>query len=173
VAHIGDLGDFRLYRNGALVVGAAGQTRETFFAEQDGKGVDADGMTSGSEFALHVIDGEIAFAHGYGQITNAVAGGRRLRTAMRQAEEGSAFLGIVPELIAEHAEGAWRVPEAASDVAGGLVIDEEGTEGLVLALQGELRGEEEVLVSRRRYLIRSAGLHKQIMLPKHEAVNLF
>jgi len=77
------------------------------------------------------------------------------------------------ELIAEDAEGAGGVAEAASDVGGWLVIDEEGTEGFVLALQGELGGKEEVLVGRCRYLIRSAGLHIQMMLQKHEAVNLF
>ena len=48
-------------------------------------------MTGGSQFALHVIDREIAFPHGHGQITNAIAGGRRLRSAMRLAEEGGAF----------------------------------------------------------------------------------
>jgi len=89
------------------------------------------------------------------------------------AEEGSAFQGIVAELIAEDAEGAWGVAEASGDVGGGLVIDEEGTEGFVLALQGELGGKEEVLVGRCGYLIRSAGLHIQMMLQKHEAVNLF
>src|ERR1700720_3961101 len=100
------MSDLRFHRNRALVVGAAGKTREALLTEQDGEGVDADGMTGGSEFALHVVDGEIAFAHGYGQITNAVAGGRGLRTALRQAEEGSALLGIVAELITEDAESA-------------------------------------------------------------------
>src|SRR6266567_4074143 len=51
------------------------------------------------ELTLHVIDGEIAFAHGHGQIANAVAGGRGLRSALGLAEEGSAFLRIVAELM--------------------------------------------------------------------------
>jgi len=34
----------------------------------------------------------------------------------------------------------------------------------VLTLQGELWGEEEVLVGRCDYLIRSAGIHNQIVL---------
>ena len=59
---------------------------------------------------------------------------------MWQAEEGSAFLRIVAKLIAKDAEEAGGVTEAASDVAGGLLIDEEGAEGFVLALLGELRG---------------------------------
>jgi hypothetical protein len=74
-------------------------------------------------------------------------------------------LGIVAELMAEDAEGAGGVAEAASDVGGGLLIDEVSTEGFVLALQGELGGEEEVVVARCRYLIRSAGLHITIVLP--------
>jgi len=122
---------------------------------------------------LHVIDREIAFAHGYGQIANAVAGGRGLGTAMWQAEEGSTFLGIVAELIAEDAEEAGGVAKAARDVGRGLFIDEEGAEGFVLALQGELRRKEEVLIARCGYLICSAGLHIEIVLQKHEAVNMF
>ena len=82
-------------------------------------------------------------------------------------------MGIVAELIAEDAEEAGGVAEAASDVAGWLLVNEEGAEGLVLALQRELRGKEEVLVARCDYLIRSAGLHIQMVLQKHEGVNMF
>jgi len=63
--------------------------------------------------------------------------------------------------------------EAAGDIGGGLLIDEVSTQGFVLALHGELRGQEEVLVARCRYLIRSAGLHTSIVLPKHVPVNMF
>ena len=130
-------------------------------------------MAGGSQFALHVIDREIAFAHGHRQITDAVAGGRGLRSALRLAEEGGAFLRVVAELITQDAEGAGGVAEAAGDVGGGLLIDEVSAEGFVLALQGELGGEEEVLVARCRYLICSAGLHISIVLPKHGVVNMF
>src|ERR1019366_1873245 len=74
-AHIGDVGNLRFDRRRALVVGAAGKTREALLTEQDSEGVDADGVAGGSEFALHVIDREIAFTHGYRQIPNEVAGG--------------------------------------------------------------------------------------------------
>ena len=80
---------------------------------------------------------------------------------------------VVAELITQDAEGTRRVAEAAGDVAGGFHIDEVSAEGFVLALQGELRGQEEVLVARCRYLIRSAGLHILIMIPKHGTVNMF
>jgi len=89
------------------------------------------------------------------------------------AEEGSTFLGVVAELMAEDAEGARGVTEAAGYVAGGLLIDEIGAEGFVLALQGELGGKEEVVVVGCRYLIRSAGLHNSMMLSNHVAVNMF
>jgi hypothetical protein len=89
------------------------------------------------------------------------------------AEEGSAFLGIVAELMAEDAEGAGSVAEAAGNVGRGFLIDEVSAEGFVLALHGELGGQEEFPVARRRYLIRSAGFHISMVLQKHRAVNMF
>ena len=80
---------------------------------------------------------------------------------------------VVAELITQDAEGAGGIAEAAGDVAGGLLIDEIGAEGFVLALQGELGGKEEVVVVGCRYLIRSAGLHNSMMLSNHVAVNMF
>jgi hypothetical protein len=92
---------------------------------------------------------------------------------LRLTEEGGALLRVVAELITQDAEGAGGIAEAAGDVGGRLVLNEVSTEGFILALHGELRGEEEVLVARWRYLIRSAGLHISILLPKHGAVNMF
>ena len=54
-----------------------------------------------------------------------------------------------------------------------VLLDEVSAQGFVLALHGELRGQEEVLVARCRYLIRSAGLHISMVLPKHVTVNMF
>ena len=92
---------------------------------------------------------------------------------MWQAEEGSPFLRVVTELIAEDAEEAGRVTEATGYVAGRFLIDEVGPEGFVLALQRELGRQEEVLVARCRYLISSAGLHIEIVLQKQYSVNMF
>jgi hypothetical protein len=149
-AHIGNVGDLRLHRNRAFVVGAAGKTREAFFAEQNGEGVDADSVAGGSQFALHVIDRKITFTHGNRQITDPIAGRRRLRSALWLAEEGGAFLRVVAELMADDAEGARGIAEAARDFGRWLLIDEVSTEGFILALQRELGGEEEVLVARCR-----------------------
>ena len=80
---------------------------------------------------------------------------------------------VVAELITQNAEGAGRIAEAAGDVGGRLVLDEVSTQGFVLALHGELRRQEEVLVAWRRYVIDSAGLHIWIVLSKHGRVNMF
>ncbi len=110
------VGDFRFHCHRSLLIGAAGKTREALLTKQNGEGVDADGMTGGGEFALHVIDREIALAHGHRQITDAIAGGRGLGSALWQTEERSAFLRIVAELITQDAERAWGITEAAGDV---------------------------------------------------------
>jgi hypothetical protein len=121
-------------------------------------------MADGGELPLNVIDREIAFAHGDGQITNAVARGSGLRTPLRLAEEGGTFLGVVAELMTEDAEGGWGIAKTAGDVPGGLFLDEEGAESFVLTLQGELWDKEEFLVRWRDYLIHSTGWHTQIVL---------
>ena len=70
-----------------------------------------------------------------------------MRTALWLAEEGSAFLGIVAELIAEDAEEAGGVPEAARDDMGGGPLDEEATQRFILPLEGRVGGEKEPRVS--------------------------
>ena len=121
-------------------------------------------MAGGGEFPLYVIDREVALAHGYGQIPDAVADRGGLRSTMRLAEEGGAFIGVVAELMAEDAEGAQGIAETAGHIAGGLFIDEEGSEGFVLALQRELWGKEELLVGGSNSLIDRTGGHIEIML---------
>jgi hypothetical protein len=78
-----------------------------------------------------------------------------LGTALGLAEEGGALVGVVAELMAKDTEGAWRIAETARDVGGELLVYDEGAEGLVLALEGELRGEKEVVVGWYCYLITS------------------
>jgi hypothetical protein len=92
---------------------------------------------------------------------------------MGLAEERGAFVGVVAELMTKDPKGTGGIAETSGYVAGGLFIDEEGAERLVLALHGELWGKEELLVGRCHYLIHSTGLHIQIVLSKHSAVNMF
>jgi len=130
-------------------------------------------VTGGGEFPLHIVDREIAFAHRHGQSANAVAGGGGLRSALRLPEEGGAFVGVVAELMAEDTKSALGVAETASDLDRGLLFDEEGAEGFVLALQGKCGRKEEMPICRSRYLIGSAGMHNQMMLPKHSKNKMF
>lgn len=164
MADVGDLGDVRLDGGGTLDVGPAGKTREALFAKQDGEGVDGDGEVESVEFLANVVNGEIAFAHGDGQIPHAVTSGSGLGTALRQTEERCAFMGIVSELVAEDAEGGRRIAKTACDVARRLILDEEGAESFVLTLQGELGGEKEFLIGGSDYVIHITGRHSSMML---------
>jgi hypothetical protein len=60
-----------------------------------------------------------------------------------RAEEGSAPVGVVAELVTEDAKGARGIAEAVGDFVGGHLLDEVGAQGLILALQGILGAEEE------------------------------
>ena len=163
-ADVGDSGDLGFHRGWALLVGATGETGEALFAQQQGEGIDADGVAGLGEFPLDVVDGEVAFAQGYRQLPDAVASRGRLGAAMGLAEEGGALEGVMAELMTQDAEGAWGIGEAAGDVGGGFLLDEEGAEGLVLALEGELGGQEELLVGWSYYLIHGTGGHMCMIL---------
>ena len=58
-------------------------------------------------------------------------------------EEGGAFGWIVTELVAEHPKGAWGVGETAGDLDRGSLLNEEGAEGLVLAVERSFWSHEE------------------------------
>jgi hypothetical protein len=51
-----------------------------------------------------------------------------LRSALRLTEEGSAFIGIVTELMTEDAKGAQGVAKTAGDVARAFFLNEECAE---------------------------------------------
>ena len=53
------------------------------------------------------------------------------------------WIRIATEVMAEHVKSGDGIAEAMSDVFGALPLDEEGTEGFVLALLGRLRLEKE------------------------------
>jgi hypothetical protein len=63
-------------------------------------------------------------------------------------KEGVPFFGIMPKLVAEDAKGTRGVAEAAGDLMGGLALDEKGTQGLVLPVEGLFGGQEEARVGR-------------------------
>src|SRR5439155_1558783 len=105
------------------------------------------------EIPLDVVDREITLAHGHSQFADAIARGCRLGAALGLAEEGGALAGVVAELVAKDTKGAGGIAEAAGDVGREFLVHEEGAEGLVLALEGGLGGEEEALIGWYRYLI--------------------
>jgi hypothetical protein len=82
-------------------------------------------------------------------------------------------MGVVAELMTKDAEGARGIAEALGHIRGGLLLDEEGAESLVLALEGEFGGEEKTLVGMCCYLITSTGGHNIIMLQEHPVINMF
>jgi hypothetical protein len=67
-----------------------------------------------------------------------------LRPALSLTKEGGTFVGAVTELMAQDTKGTDGGAETASDGGGGFLVNEEGTQGFVLTLEGELRVEEKV-----------------------------
>ena len=60
-------------RLGPFLIEVPGQACEALLAEEDGEGVDADGVPRVGQFASDVVDGEVSLAHGDGQVPDAIA----------------------------------------------------------------------------------------------------
>jgi len=82
-------------------------------------------------------------AQGYGQLADAVARGGVAGSGLGLLKEGGAFVGVMAELVAEDPQGIVGVAEAAGDLGSGRLLDEEGAQGFVLAVERGLRAEEE------------------------------
>ena len=159
--------------NGSLFVTAAGQAGKALFPQQDRKCIDADGVGFLGQLPLDVVDREVALTHGYGQLADRVASGGRTGTVLRQAEETGALVRVVAKLMTEHAESTRRIAEAPSRLGGGEIFDEEGAEGLVLALERLLGRSEEVSCLGISYAFTSTDTHDPSMLQKHTEHKLF
>jgi len=82
----------------------------------------------------------VLLAHGKDQIADGVF----LRLGMRAALELTEEVGLgAAEMMTQDAKRAWGVAKAAGGVRRGKAFDEEGTEGLVLAMGGRGGFEEE------------------------------
>jgi hypothetical protein len=93
----------------------------------------------------------------------------RLLGAMARAAEELALAGVVAELVAQHAKGAWRIAEALRDLLGGLLLDEVGAQRLVLTVKRVIWREEELgLLS--CYLFSSTQRHNEILLKNSASV---
>jgi hypothetical protein len=170
LADVGHSSRFRLEGLGSFVVPAAGEASEAFFAHEHRQSIDADGMAGLAQFPLDVIDGKVLFAQGHGPLTYAVACGGVVGAGFGDLEEAGAFGWVVAELVAEDAEGIGGVTEAASGLGSGQLFDKEGAKGLILAVVGEFRGEEEAGVLGNSYLISSIDSH--IFMLSHNIGNV-
>ena len=101
-------------------------------------------MTGQGQFALDVVDGEIALTHSHDEFAYSITNGGETWPMLDGLEEADLLIGVMAELVTEDAERTRRVAEAASDLEGRTAFDEVGAEGLVLSVQRVFGGEEEV-----------------------------
>jgi hypothetical protein len=127
-----------------FVIAASRQPGETFLAEEDREGIDADVVAGVRQLASDVVDGQVPLAHGHDQIADAIGCRRRVRPLTGGGEEGGAFGGVMTELMTEDTKGPRRVAESACDFTGGPLLNEVRAEGFVLTLERCIRSQEEL-----------------------------
>jgi hypothetical protein len=93
------------------------------------------------QIAADVVDGEVLFAEGDDAVAEGIGLGCGLGPLGRSEEEVAS--GTLAELVDEDAEAPRGVTEATSHLDAGETVDEEGAEGLVLAMGGVGRFEED------------------------------
>ena len=77
-------------------------------------------------------------------MADAVARGGVAGSGLGRLKEGGPFVGLMAELVAEDPQGIVGVTEAAGHLGSGQLLDEEGAEGLVVAVARGLRAEKEL-----------------------------
>jgi len=86
--------------------------------------VDAGAVSGLSQFALDVMDGEIACAHGHHQGADAITYGRGGRALGEGGEEAGAEVQVVTELVIQDAERTGGIAETLINLSViGLKID--------------------------------------------------
>jgi len=145
---VGDGRGFRPYRGRSLLIPASRKTLESLLVHERGQGIDADAVPGRGQFPLDVIDRQVLLAQSDGQIPHTIAHGGALRPVFEVLKEGVPFFGIMPKLVAEDAKGTRGVAETTGDLMGGLAIDEKGTQGFVLPVEGFFGNQEEARVGR-------------------------
>jgi len=134
LSNVGDIGRGRPRAGWALVVGPARQPRESFFLEDLCDGDRAERASLVGQVATDVVDGEVLFAQGDDTVAEGIGLGCGMRPLGRFEEEVASR--VLAELVDEDSEAPRRVTEAASDLGTGNPFNEEGAEGLVLAVGG-------------------------------------
>jgi hypothetical protein len=131
---VGDIGRGWAGAGWAFVVGPARQPRESFFLENLCDGDRAERVPLVGQVATDVVDGEILFAQGDNPVAERIGLGCGMGSLGRCEEEVASR--VLAELMDEDSEAPRCVTEAASDLGTGEPLNEEGAEGLVLALGG-------------------------------------
>jgi|SRR5271167_5241231 len=106
--------------------------------------MNADRVAFRGEGALNVEHGPILFAQRNRAPTDQVAHRSMVGPRTPCGKESSAMVGIVAELMAEHAKRTGGIAEASRDLDGRKLVDEVSTQGLILAMRGRLGGREEL-----------------------------
>src|SRR6266852_7654039 len=114
-AHIRDRRDGRARPRRPLVVGPPRQLRKSFLVQDQGDGRGAPRRALLGQDRADVVDRKILFAERDDRLVDPIARRRRPRSLTGWDEERPG--GILPKLVAENAEAAWRVPKPH----GGLV----------------------------------------------------
>ena len=140
--NVSDSGRGRPRAGWALIVGPARQPRKSFFLEDLSDCDWAERTSLVGQVATDVVYGQVLFAQGDDTVAEGVGlGGGPGPFGRYQKEVASRVLA---ELVDENSEAPRCVAEAASDLGTGDAFNEEGAEGLILAV-GRVGGLEERL----------------------------
>ncbi len=134
MSNVGDIGRYRPRAGWALLVGPARQPRESFFLEDLCDGDRAERASLVGQVAADVVYGEVLFAQGDDTVAEGIGLGCGMRPLGRCKEEVASR--VLAELVDEDSEAPRSVTEATSDLGTGGPLNEEGAEGLVLAVGG-------------------------------------
>ncbi len=139
-ADISDGGSIRACGVWAFVISSSREPSEALLFEDHGDGRRAERVPRTLECIVDVIDGQVLFAHGDDLIAKAIL----LRSGLRAllGREEKLAVGVLAELMTKNAKAALRVAKALGHLLGGEVVDEVGSQGLVLTVGG-VRGFEE------------------------------
>ena len=138
---IRDVGRRRVRAGWAFLVGPARQPCEPFLLEDVSDGDRTEGVSLVGQGAANVIDREVLLAEGDDAVAEGIGLGCGVRSLGGGEEEVA--VRILPELMDQDAKAAGGVTESAGDFGAGEAIDEEGAEGLVSAVGGVGRLEED------------------------------
>ena len=117
---------------GAVFVAAAREAGESLLVEEVGDGGGAERVPLMLQGPADVIDREVLLAQGDDALAT-LLGARPARGAVGDEERAA---GVLAEAVDQDAEAAGAVAESSGGLLGGQALDEEGAEGLVLAVRG-------------------------------------